>query len=387
MILKSEIFDLAAEWRLSADIVEKDYVLGWLLAGFGTAAQTSDCWVFKGGTCLKKCYFETYRFSEDLDFTLMEDAEYDVGGIESAVQAVAIWTDHESGIDIPLDSIQIRPRKNKAGQLTFEGRIYYRGPLGRRDLSRIRLDLTRHERLVNTPVRRGIYHSYSDALSSDSILTYQFEELIAEKVRALIDRARPRDLYDVICIFRTQSEGINFQRVLSILREKCAFKGIAIPRLQEWLEGPQRAELGADWDNMLKHQLPALPPFEDYWSILSDCLAWIEERPVVVTRFTHIPLGGGESPYLMPRRIMAWRIPISIETIRFAGINRLLVRLTYNSKIRTVEPYSFRQSREGNILFYGWKYEDDHIKCYRVDRIQSVEAIPQTFTPRYAVEF
>ena len=31
--------------------------------------------VFKGGTCIKKCYFETYRFSEDLDFTL-QDAEH-----------------------------------------------------------------------------------------------------------------------------------------------------------------------------------------------------------------------------------------------------------------------------------------------------------------------
>jgi hypothetical protein len=31
----------------------------------------SNQWVFKGGTCLKKCYIETYRFSEDLDFTVL----------------------------------------------------------------------------------------------------------------------------------------------------------------------------------------------------------------------------------------------------------------------------------------------------------------------------
>lgn len=101
MILKSEIFDLSTEWRLSADIVEKDYVLGWLLAGFGAVDQTANCWVFKGGTCLKKCYFETYRFSEDLDFTLLEDAAYDISGIEVAVRAAAAWTERESGIYIP----------------------------------------------------------------------------------------------------------------------------------------------------------------------------------------------------------------------------------------------------------------------------------------------
>jgi predicted nucleotidyltransferase component of viral defense system len=51
-------------------VVEKDYVLGWILAGMYGHEELAESWVFKGGTCLKKCYFETYRFSEDLDFTL-----------------------------------------------------------------------------------------------------------------------------------------------------------------------------------------------------------------------------------------------------------------------------------------------------------------------------
>ena len=47
-------------------------MLGWLLAGIYAQPTLSENWVFKGGTCLKKCYFETYRFSEDLDFTLID---------------------------------------------------------------------------------------------------------------------------------------------------------------------------------------------------------------------------------------------------------------------------------------------------------------------------
>lgn len=62
--------DFAREFGLSADVIEKDYALGWLLAGISAHPDIRDSWVFKGGTCLKKCYFETYRFSEDLDFTL-----------------------------------------------------------------------------------------------------------------------------------------------------------------------------------------------------------------------------------------------------------------------------------------------------------------------------
>jgi predicted nucleotidyltransferase component of viral defense system len=65
-----EVLDLRAEWSLAVDVIEKDYMLGWLLAGIASEPQLREGWVFKGGTCLRKCYYETYRFSEDLDFTV-----------------------------------------------------------------------------------------------------------------------------------------------------------------------------------------------------------------------------------------------------------------------------------------------------------------------------
>jgi len=71
LIRHAEIVARVAEWQLSHAVIEKDYVLGWLLWGIGSDPRLQDCWVFKGGTCLKKCYFETYRFSEDLDFTVL----------------------------------------------------------------------------------------------------------------------------------------------------------------------------------------------------------------------------------------------------------------------------------------------------------------------------
>ena len=69
MIGRPDIVERVAEWQLTEEVIEKDYVLGWLLWGIGTDPVLGDQWVFKGGTCLKKCYIETYRFSEDLDFT------------------------------------------------------------------------------------------------------------------------------------------------------------------------------------------------------------------------------------------------------------------------------------------------------------------------------
>ena len=79
MITRADIDDRVRLWGLREDVVEKDYALGWVLWGIGTDPLLHRTWVFKGGTCLKKCYIETYRFSEDLDFTVLED-----GPIEQA---------------------------------------------------------------------------------------------------------------------------------------------------------------------------------------------------------------------------------------------------------------------------------------------------------------
>src|ERR1700684_595769 len=74
MIDKREILEAASSFSLLPNVVEKDYVLGWTLAGINAHEELAENWVFKGGTCLKKCYFETYRFSEDLDFSLRDES-------------------------------------------------------------------------------------------------------------------------------------------------------------------------------------------------------------------------------------------------------------------------------------------------------------------------
>ena len=74
MIEKNEVLKMALGLDINPDTVEKDYVLGWVLHGISHNRETRN-WAFKGGTCLKKCFFETFRFSEDLDFTLSEQSQ------------------------------------------------------------------------------------------------------------------------------------------------------------------------------------------------------------------------------------------------------------------------------------------------------------------------
>lgn len=87
----------------------------------------------------------------------------------------------------------------------------------------------------------------------------------------------------------------------------------------------------------------------------------------------------------------SWRSGAPLEIVRFAGANRLKVRLDYRPEsgragLRLVEPYSLRRTSEGNLLLY---VVNDHgePRSYRVDRIASAEATNESFSPRYLVEF
>lgn len=155
MIRKQDILDRAAEWQLRPEIVERDYVLGWLLAGLAEL-PFRDQWVFKGGTCIKKCYFETYRFSEDLDFSLRPDAAYTQEEIVQNLQDLTSRAAELSGLEFPPDLITVKARRNQQMQDTFEGRVSYRGPLVYPGTPKILFDLTRHEPLLEAPNARPL---------------------------------------------------------------------------------------------------------------------------------------------------------------------------------------------------------------------------------------
>ena len=57
--------------RIPEAVLERDYSIAWFLIGLSKVALRQKL-AFKGGTALKRCYFADYRFSEDLDFTLLE---------------------------------------------------------------------------------------------------------------------------------------------------------------------------------------------------------------------------------------------------------------------------------------------------------------------------
>lgn len=227
---------------------------------------------FKGGTCLKKCYFETYRFSEDLDFTVTDAAQFEAVFLTTTFKEVTQWVYEQSGIELPADTVRFEIYENPRGRRAVEGRIGYRGPMARAgSLARVKLDLTHDELLVLEPVTRDVHHPYADR-SADGIHAqcYSYEELFAEKLRALAERERPRDLYDVIHLYRHAGSRLDRARLQETLAKKCAHKGIPPPTMASLDHRPERVELEAEWTNMLGHQLPALPAFAQFWGELPE---------------------------------------------------------------------------------------------------------------------
>jgi predicted nucleotidyltransferase component of viral defense system len=381
--------DFSREFGLAANVVEKDYVLGWVLAGIFQHPTIGRRWVFKGGTCLKKCFFETYRFSEDLDFTVPANDGLDQAALIAAFKEISGWVYDATGIEIPMNLIRFDVYQNHRGGVSAQGRISYRGPLQPRGaLPRIKLDLTTDELLALDPVVREVHHPYSDGPEGGiQITSYCFEEVFAEKIRALAERQRPRDLYDAVHLYRHDDLAPNQALILSTLERKCAYKEIPTPTMETFRDQAALAELEAEWENMLAHQLPALPPFDAFWKALPEVLAWLRGETAKSVQ-TAIPTGkiAVDETWRPPAMADAWHLAAPLERIRFAAANRLCVNLRYNDRYRVIEPYSLRRTQEGNILLYALRHESQELRSYRVDRIQGAEITQTPFVPQHAIE-
>ena len=394
MIDKREILDEADALGLNPHVVEKDYVLGWLLWAVGNHDEISESWVFKGGTCLKKCFFETYRFSEDLDFTLTDPAHLDMAFLQTVFADLSAAVYDHTGIEVPVDAQRVELYSNPRGRMSCQARIGYQGPVSPRgaNMPRIKFDLSADELLVLPPSRLRVFHPYSDEPGNGiAVTSYPYVEAFAEKTRALGERARPRDLYDVVNLFRNGDSRPRPAVMLDVLRQKCTFKGIQPPTFDELQ--PSRQLLEGNWRQMLAHQLRALPSFDDFWDALPAFFEWLRSGSA-----PHSP-----APYTVAagERVIRNRlvtIPTSIpahahpalrghlDVIRFAASNRLCVELRYLGSSRLIEPYSLRETREGHLILHAHNRDKDAHRSYRLDRIEGASVTNETFVPRIAIE-
>lgn len=177
--------------RIPESTIELDYALGWFLGELGQH-PVGDKLAFKGGTALRRCHIGEYRFSEDLDFTLLyDDVTFDQ--VKAAFEETASKVKDRTGMDFGFDAQDPTPHKNSH---TFTMR--FTGPM--RSERKFKVDITISERIAGDLERCAIIKTYDEFDFPDgaSIKAYSLNEIAAEKLVALTDKQRtqPRDLYD-----------------------------------------------------------------------------------------------------------------------------------------------------------------------------------------------
>ncbi len=94
---------------------------------------------------------------------------------------------------------------------------------------------------------------------------------------------------------------------------------------------------------MLAHQLPVLPPLNDFWDALPEIFDWMMSAAPIPQRAV-IHRDPGEVD--IRTRLLPIGVPVSsrpiLEIIRFAAANHLCVDLAYDGSVRRIEPYSLR---------------------------------------------
>jgi len=245
--------------RIPEVVLERDYCLAWFLVGL-SRSRVREKLVFKGGTALKRCYFGDYRFSEDLDFSLVEELPIEeiLGGFEDVYDEVQ----RASGVVFRFS------REDRAAHLnshTFY--LAYEGPLPSTSTKEVKVDVTINERFVcpleERPIVRG-YEEYADLPEDCPVRVYSLDEVAVEKVLALTDRARnePRDLYDV---WYLTSEGhVDLETLTAEVESKLEFRGRTGEGLGDEL-AKKEARFKKLWQVRLGAQMADLPPFEEVY--------------------------------------------------------------------------------------------------------------------------
>jgi predicted nucleotidyltransferase component of viral defense system len=215
--------------------------------------------VFKGGTVLKKLYFEDYRFSEDLDFTLINNARLP-DGQEISNEQIFEWFREtfeyiKEEANIPLEIIG--NNEHEDGGINFY--ISYIGPLGGQgNNKRVKIDISRSEQLVFEPVMKDVFIGYTD-MEEHQLLCYPLEEVLVEKMRSVMQRMQGRDFYDIWYLLEQHRMDVDFY--LSEFETKCKSKELNHTDFPKKL-AERFPQYKGRWQSSMSEQIKDLPDFD-----------------------------------------------------------------------------------------------------------------------------
>lgn len=387
MIDKPEIDAKAEELGVHAANVQRDYVFGWLLSSLCRADNPlRPLLILKGGNCFRKVYFEHARFSNDLDFSTQTELDVELL-LQGLKQACAV-AGESSGVEFLIDDSQVSEKRlaDEESRI-YEARVYFKSFYGEEDARiRVSLDVKEYDRIFLPIQMRRLIHSYSDASACQGdIPCLKLEELLASKLKALLQRRHSPDLYDfVYAVFFQKMLNISRREVVLTFLKQTIYEPEPMIARNLLLELPFQAIRGF-WNEYLVCPKLSLFTFDDAESWFKTVVG--EIFSLVEPRFAY---GGGVGKSALNYFPSTFRA----EIMEGARLHRLL-RFVYDGLERRVEPYAlaFKRRRDGvgREYFYAWDQTGGRsgvvgIKSYTADKIQSVAIAEETFEPRFPIE-
>lgn len=218
MIHANRITRKADEDGIAAATVERDYLLTHVLTSISNLDQGNHL-VFKGGTALRLCHFDDYRYSADLDFSIVRGLA--VHGARELVEEALV--DCQERIEAPM------LRLNDAAP----PRIEFVGPLDSKPRT-LKLDLADDE-LVEDVASMPIICRYEDQEETDCCV-YTLDEVAAEKLRCVIQRLQCRDLLDLRELLVEQ--GVDAELIWPAFERKACHREVDPGRFREYFRAP-----------------------------------------------------------------------------------------------------------------------------------------------------
>lgn len=267
MILQKEISNISIRERVQKSIIDKDWALGHFLDALYSIPELRQKLIFKGGTCIKKCYISDYRFSEDIDFT-SNDKEFNL--TRKHLFKIVELLRERVGMQTHIESLKVLAYDNQI--VGYEAFIKFWGadhprnvapPPPQRWQTKVKIEIILYETVLFPITHRDINHDYSDALTNNAkqIPCYSLEEVLSEKMRSLVQRSytAPRDLYD-LWYLSNYFRDINYEKVTEAFHKKMAFKGHKFTGVDQLLNPENDRQLKAAWKNSLGHQITGILP-------------------------------------------------------------------------------------------------------------------------------
>lgn len=382
MIDKKEIDEKSKMFEVNTSNVQRDYIFGWVLFGMFKVSKLKDSIFLKGGNALRKGYFENTRFSSDLDFGIPGDIEE----TELLAELNAICDFIQSKIEVEFvkeqNSVEEKFTATESplpDLKVYEAKICFKDFYGNADHIKIKIsmDVTRFDKVILPLQKRKLIHPYSDSTEVECEITcMKLEEIIATKLKCLIQRQHAPDLFDYVYSVKLLGGELDKDEVVKTFIRKTIFD-----------RNPHTA----------KAILETTPfdAFKHVWEksiICAKGFAFTIDEAITTflndlsDLFSIYPDNGyGSFAYFgsdLRTKIMQ------------AGRTQTMLKINYNSALRIVEPYSLKymERKDGSQREYFYVYNcsggsnPPGVRCLVPEGFTSIENTEEVFTPRYQIE-